>query len=176
MKRAASKLLTYLDEIENIIMVSGISVAVILVLIQVVLRYAFNLSISWIEEAVRYIIVWMSFTGASIGLRNKAHITVDLLLTVLPEKPARIVAIIGALSGSVFSIVLIWYGLALVQHVLAMGQLSSAMLVPMGWVYVILPLSGLLMFIRFVQMIWALWTGDRAGRVDVTEHASGTTV
>ncbi len=176
--RATARLLNILDETENAVMVCGISAAVILVLVQVILRYVFNLSISWIEEAVRYIVVWMSFVGASMGLRNKAHIAVDLLLTVLPKKPARAVAITGALCGSIFSIVLIWYGLALVQHALAMEQLSSAMLAPMGWVYVILPVSGLFLLIRFVQMMWALITGARpgSGRIDAVEHASGTTV
>lgn len=173
--RVAARLLKILDEIENYIMVSGISVAVILVLVQVILRYVFNLSISWIEEAVRYIIVWMSFVGASMGLRNKSHIAVDLLLTLLPEKPARLVAIIGALLGCMFSIALIWYGLALVQHALAMEQLSSAMLVPMGWVYLVLPVSGLFLLIRFVQMIGAIATGARPGRIDAVEHASETT-
>ncbi|MCE7027142.1 TRAP transporter small permease [Jiella avicenniae] len=165
------RFLKVLDRTEDAAMVAGLALATVLVVIQVVLRYVFNSSIFWAEELVRYTIVWTAFIGAGMGLRNGKHISVDLLQTFLPERPARLVALAGVVIGCLFSVLLFWYGLALVRHALAMGQLSSAMRIPMGWVYLILPIAGVLQFVRFSQIGWELHTGRRTARIDIDHLA-----
>ncbi|MEF2552672.1 TRAP transporter small permease subunit [Aurantimonas sp. A2-1-M11] len=79
------RLLNSLDSFEDWTMVCGVAVATILVVTQVVLRYVFNMSIYWAEEAVRYIVVWMAMVGASMGVRKGKHVSIDLLSILAPS-------------------------------------------------------------------------------------------
>lgn len=164
-------LLRGLDRTEDAVMVAGVAAATILVVTQVVLRYVFNMSIHWAEEAVRFIIVWVALIGAGMGVREGKHISVDLLQAFLPERFARLLAFLGVAIGCAFALILFWTGWTLVQHALNTGQVSSAMRLPIGWVYMILPISAVFIFIRFVQLGHALWTGQQSARIDIDRLA-----
>ncbi len=58
---------------------------VVLVFGNVVLRYVFNSGISVSEELSRWMFVWLVFLGATIGLRDHAHLGVDTLVKILPR-------------------------------------------------------------------------------------------
>src|SRR5574342_985894 len=65
--------------------VNGAAVAlfcamVVVTTLGVFFRYVLNNALPWAEEADRYLFIWLSFVGASITMRHKAHIAVDLLL------------------------------------------------------------------------------------------------
>ena len=56
------------------------SAMVVVTTLGVFFRYVLNNALPWAEEADRYLFIWLSFVGASITMRHKAHIAVDLLL------------------------------------------------------------------------------------------------
>lgn len=59
---------------------------VILVFSNVVLRYVFNSGIATSEELSRWLLVWLTFLGAIVALRQHAHLGVDTLVRALPPK------------------------------------------------------------------------------------------
>jgi TRAP-type transport system small permease protein len=59
---------------------------VVLVFSNVVLRYVFNSGIATSEELSRWLLVWLTFLGAIVALRNHAHLGVDTLVRVLPPR------------------------------------------------------------------------------------------
>jgi TRAP-type C4-dicarboxylate transport system permease small subunit len=61
-----------------------LAVMVVLVFGNVVLRYAFNSGIATSEELSRWLLVWLTFLGAIVALREHAHLGVDALVRVLP--------------------------------------------------------------------------------------------
>ena len=61
-----------------------LAVMVVLVFGNVVLRYAFNSGIATSEELSRWLLVWLTFLGAIVALRQHAHLGVDMLVRVLP--------------------------------------------------------------------------------------------
>ncbi len=61
-------------------------VMVILVFSNVVLRYVFNSGIATSEELSRWLLVWLTFLGAIVALRQHAHLGVDTLVRALPPK------------------------------------------------------------------------------------------
>lgn len=58
---------------------------VILVFGNVVLRYGFNTGITVSEEVSRWLFVWLTFLGAIVALRERAHLGMDTLVRALPE-------------------------------------------------------------------------------------------
>ncbi|MGY3149311.1 TRAP-type C4-dicarboxylate transport system permease small subunit [Bradyrhizobium sp. USDA 3397] len=59
---------------------------VVLVFSNVVLRYVFNSGIAVSEELSRWLLVWLTFLGAIVALRQHAHLGVDMLVRALPPR------------------------------------------------------------------------------------------
>ena len=59
---------------------------VVLVFTNVVLRYLFNSGIATSEELSRWLLVWLTFLGAIVALRQHAHLGVDTLVRALPPR------------------------------------------------------------------------------------------
>jgi C4-dicarboxylate transporter, DctQ subunit len=137
---------------ENWTMIIGMSIASFLITLQVVLRYLFNYSISWGEELTRYAIVWMSFVGAGMGIRRGAHICVDLLIVFLPERWKRALTSLMAIVGAGFGMAIFVTGCKLVYSGIERGQVSPAMEVPIFIVYLAVPLGGLIMMFRWMEL------------------------
>lgn len=116
---------------------------------QVVARYAFSSSLSWSEEAGRYIFVWMTFLGAAMAVRNRQHVSLDIILNILPDSLQRFLLLISYLSMMIFTAVLIYGGFQFVAR--GSRQASSALEIPMHYVYIVLPVGGVLIFAYLIK-------------------------
>jgi C4-dicarboxylate transporter, DctQ subunit len=143
----------YLNHFEEYVGVISLLFTSLIVFVQVVLRYVFNYSLSWSEEAARYLIVWFVFIGSSIAVREKAHATMDALVTYLPEKGKRIFSILANTISILFCVVLIWSGIQIVSGVVEFGTVTPAIGLPMYLPYLAIPVGAALMLIRFLQLI-----------------------
>jgi TRAP-type C4-dicarboxylate transport system permease small subunit len=72
------------------IIVMCLALMVVLVFGNVVLRYAFNSGITMSEELSRWLMVWLTFLGAVVALREHAHLGVDTLIRALPPLGKRL--------------------------------------------------------------------------------------
>ena len=68
------KFINFLNKLEEVVLVSMFCVMVLIIFIQVIMRYAFNSSLSWSEELGKFVFVWISWVGISIGARKNEHI------------------------------------------------------------------------------------------------------
>jgi TRAP-type C4-dicarboxylate transport system permease small subunit len=72
------------------IIVLCLALMVVLVFGNVVLRYAFHSGIAQSEELSRWLMVWLTFLGAVVALREHAHLGVDTLVRALPPLGKRL--------------------------------------------------------------------------------------
>lgn len=119
-----------------------------LVIANVISRYVFLHSFTWVEEASRYLMIWTAFLGAGLALRVGGHIAVDTLPAALPPKGARwlrslLVAIVGLTLA-----VLAWLG---VEYALFGWEQETPVL---GWsfgmVYLAIPIGAALMLVHLL--------------------------
>jgi len=116
------------------------------VLWQVLSRYLLKTPSTFTEELARFTFIWLALLGAAQCYAHKAHLAIDLLLTHLKPSAQRLLShIIESLNIAFASVVMIWGGLNLVVNTYSSGQLSPVLGIPMGLIYVCVPLSGLLM-------------------------------
>ena len=128
------------------ILVTLMIVMVVTVSWQVVTRYLLNSPSSYTEELATYLLIWISLLGAAYALRVRAHLGIDVLVRRLRKDRQRTMRHAAYLVVIVFSLVaLVFGGSWLVYVTLDLNQLSAAFQVPIGYVYLVLPLSGLLM-------------------------------
>jgi len=135
----------FLDNTLKFLMVTLMAMMVIAVTWQVVSRYALGDPSAWTEEVARMLLIWVGLLGGVYAYREKAHLGLDLLhQKVGPVGKKRLDAITDICCGIFALAVLVVGGGALVQLTWELGQTTAALGIPMAWVYIVLPLSGLL--------------------------------
>ncbi len=113
---------------------------------QVATRYLLNSPSSYTEELATYLLIWISLLGAAYALRMRAHLGLDVLVTRLSRDRQHSIRMFAHGIIIVFSsVALVFGGGWLVYVTLDLNQLSAAFQLPVGYVYLALPLSGLLM-------------------------------
>jgi TRAP-type C4-dicarboxylate transport system permease small subunit len=134
-----------------VLWICGVLMLVMAVLIfsQVLARYLFHHSLSWTEELGRYIFVWMTFLGLAGAYPKGSHVALDLLLRALHGKMKRGLILVNGILMTILAIVIIYSGCNLIS--IGIGQQSSALLLPMNLVYLVIPVSGVLLLYFVVR-------------------------
>jgi TRAP-type C4-dicarboxylate transport system permease small subunit len=85
-----AKIIDLYCRILKFIIAACLAAMVVLVFGNVFLRYVFNSGITVSEELSRWLMVWLTFLGAIVALRERAHLGVDTLVRALPATGKRI--------------------------------------------------------------------------------------
>ena len=128
--------------VEFLLSALGISMAVI-VAAEVFCRYLLNHSLFWSEELARYILVWLTFLGATAAYWRKAHPGIDLLSSLMGPRLRRVNAIIVHLVSLCLFLVMIYHGAVFSSFVRL--QITPALSLPKWIIFAIIPISGLLL-------------------------------
>ena len=135
----------------------SLAVMVIVIFMQVVMRYIFNNSLSWSEEFARYLFVWFSWMGVSAGLKDGEHLKVELLSMSLLKrgliKSNEIVAIIVSLIWLATTLIVTYYGFEVVAAQMDMNVLTPAMRLPVWIAYLSIPACSGVVGIRLIAKI-----------------------
>ncbi|WP_286923165.1 MULTISPECIES: TRAP transporter small permease [Lysinibacillus] len=130
----------------------------------VVSRYVFNSSIVWAEELSRYLFVWFVFISASYAVITKAHIRVEALNMIIPKKIRPYVNLIGSFIWMLFSLYISYLGFQYAFNLYKQSATSAALNLPMGVVYLGIPIGYFLMAIRiFVVEILDVFVKRKEG-------------
>lgn len=134
-----------LNRVIEFLLVLVFTLLVLDVLWQVFGRYVLGQSFSFTEEFARFALIWLTILGAAYLNGQRAHLAMDYWLNKLsPERKAQRLKLIELLMAVFALVVMVVGGGNLVYTTLSLGQVSAAMNVPLGFVYAIVPISGLL--------------------------------
>lgn len=139
-------------EFEYYVITISMSLLILMGVLQILFRFVINFSLSWTEELSRYMFILMVYTGASLAIKRRRHVRVELVDIYLKGRIKKIIFIFN-------DVVMIWL-LALVGHAglkiaittYDMGQLSPALGLPMYLVYGIIPFTFFIAVIRAIQV------------------------
>ena len=158
MNRARQPVLKALDRLLKYLLIFLVGLFTVSVFLQVLIRFVFKYPLPWTEEVSRIAFVYTIFIGATIAVRQKAHLNVDFLLVVLPPKVSHVVKMVGTALVAVFLIFVTWQGIVFAR---ATGvQVTPVMQVPFRYLYVIIPICGSLMLLYLILTAVDEW---RAG-------------
>lgn len=115
------------------------------VLWQVFTRFVLRDPSSYTEELARFLLIWVGLLGAAYVAGQRRHLAVDLLPGALTGTRRRALDRLIQALAFVFALALVVGGSRLVWVTLVLGQSSAALGVPLGYVYSVVPLCGLLM-------------------------------
>lgn len=134
-----------IDTILEYLLIGLMAVMVVNVVWQVTSRYLLGDSSSFTEELARFLLIWLGLLGAGYATGKRMHLAIDLLPATLTGKKAwNLNAVINSLVGLFGLGVMFIGGIYLVSMTFALQQTSAALSLPLGYVYLVMPLSGLL--------------------------------
>jgi len=159
------KILGFLDKIlsffEDWTLFISVMVALLALFFNVVLRYGFNYSLAWSEEVVREVIMYTTFIGCSVAVKNRSMIKIDALYQLVPG--ARFpLSIFSNLVILAFSVMMIYYGTVMAILQVDTNQKTVILQIPIVYLYAFLPLTGGLMFLRTLHVIYDDVVKERA--------------
>ena len=140
------KLKTAVDRALAWILIALSALIVVDVLWQVFSRYILNDPSSFTEELARFLLIWVGLLGAAYASSKQMHLAVDVLPTWLEGRQRLLLEASIQVAVILFVLpVMVYGGGRLVWVTLFLGQTAAALQMPLGYVYVVIPLSGLLM-------------------------------
>ena len=137
---------------EKWLLIISLVAMVLITFMQVVLRW-FDAATVWAEELSRYIMLYQVWIGASYAVREDAHIRITALIGKLTGNKRRVSETVVLALWLIFALWLTVEGVMLVKEIAVMGQVSSAMRIPMPIPYASVPIGGALMSVRLVQKL-----------------------
>lgn len=123
-----------------------------ILILQVFFRYALDSSLSWSEELSRYMMIWTAMLGAVAVLDEGDFVSFRWIINLMGPLMQRVLRVLMIICSLFFLIILTYFGTKLALY--NMNQMSPALNVPIGWVYVALPVGSFLIALRMVAQIF----------------------
>jgi TRAP-type transport system small permease protein len=114
------------------------------------LRYLTDRSLLWVEEASRYTMIWLTFIGSGLVLRYGGHIGIETLHERFPRHAPLLRALVAALLLGFF-VFMVWIGLRYAS--LTWGQTTAVLEIPIGAVYLAMPVGFALLATHLLLML-----------------------
>lgn len=119
--------------------------SVLNVLWQVFTRFVIQNPSSYTEEMARFLLIWVGLLAAAYGVGTRSHLAIDLLPMKLEGRRRQWLEIWIQVSVFVFALfIMVVGGFRLVTTMLYLEQTSAALGLKLGYVYLVLPISGIL--------------------------------
>jgi TRAP-type C4-dicarboxylate transport system permease small subunit len=120
-----------------------------IIILEVVCRGVLHVPVSFTDELSRSIYIIMVFLGASAALRDRAHVTVDIVTNIVPEKAKRILRIVSAIFMIPFIVAMTFGAFEDVMRYWA-SVISTVGWLKVGYLYLGVAVSGILMIFYII--------------------------
>ena len=162
------KIIHAYDRLEDFVLVTMFGGMVAVIFYQVIMRYVFNNSSVWSEELGRFLFVWITWIGISIGARRLEHIKVMMLVDKMPFKASRAVNIFAEFVVIAVCAITAYYSYSLM---LSQNHVSfAAIKISMTWGYLAVFLGCVIMCLRCLLIAYDNLRELREGPKQIEEE------
>lgn len=154
-------MLSKLDQsFEEVLCAIFLSVVVGSVLLQVVMRFVFSSAAVWAEETAVYGMIFAVYLGATMAVRERAHIRITLLVSRLPRKLQVVSVVLADSIWFAFVIFMIVQTTAYTQLLFRVTYQTPGLGIEQRWIQMFIPMLFALMLFRILQVYWR-WRNDK---------------
>lgn len=134
-----------------------LTASVVIVLAEIVNRNLLESSIIGADEIAAFAVIWSVFFTAALAVKKNIHVRIDIALTLLPARAARLLDAAGTALAAVFAAYLTFSGWALVAESRMLGEMTMTSLRMPLWIpQLIMPVGGALLTVRLIQRLVAI--------------------
>jgi len=149
------KLQHRLNRVLEVFLVFLMTVLVLDVLWQVFSRYLLSSPSSFTDELAGFLLIWVGLLGAAYVAGRKEHLAIDILIQRSPPaRQRRLLYLIHSLIFLFALSVMVTGGLYLMYTRFVLQVKSAALQLPLGYVYIVLPISGsIIMYYEVIHIL-----------------------
>ncbi|MBY0541511.1 MAG: TRAP transporter small permease [Campylobacterales bacterium] len=140
--------------------VFGLSVGVLLAFMNVILRYVFDMSLTWAAELTNYLFIWSALFGAAYGFKQGAHISVSLFIEKFPPQITKFFLVFANSISIAYLGLMSYLGYNLIFLLKDFGEDSVDLGIPMWIPHLVLPIAFGLAAYRCAEKLVALYKTD----------------
>lgn len=118
------------------------------VFLNVIFRYFLDAALAWYEELSRFLLIWIVFLGAVIAFIKSDHLSLDVVLFYMKPRAKRIIVLLADALVIYALIVMAQGAYEMAMDSLASGWIASTVPIPYGYVYMVGPISAVLMLFQ----------------------------
>lgn len=136
------------------------------------LRYLTGHSLPWADEAARYLMIWMTFSGAGLVLRTGGHVAITNLQDALPQMGQKILRALLVLGLLIFFGFMVWVGMQYAQRM--QYQVTPALRLPFKYIYAAMPVGFGLMILHLLLIAHPFITAGAYKHLEDNEAADAS--
>ncbi|MBU2647025.1 TRAP transporter small permease [bacterium] len=140
------------------------TMVVLTVFLEVFRRFFLSYSSIWSEEIARYAFIYIAWIGASAAIRERAHIRIDVLLPLLPNKARTLLYIFGDIMTLILAVIALYWSMEPVLNSIHFGSVTHGLRISQAWFLAAVPLGFSMMVIRLIQSMKRDFSDLIAGR------------
>ncbi len=148
--RALKRFFKLFNTVAETILLLSLGGLFIIVLIQIGGRII-GMPAPWTEEGTRYLFLWMMFTALAYGFRYIESARVSVFIDRLPRAIKIVTATLYVIATIGFFAFMTYYGVKLTEQQVKMHEIGAAITIPMWFIGISLPFSGLLGIVSTIQ-------------------------
>ena len=152
MRETYSRILDAVDRLARWVIVAASAAMIAIVTLQVILRYAFNSSIDWSDEISRLLFVWSMFLAIPLGIREGAHVGIELLTAHIPAAARALLTKGCALVTAAMMAVVFWQ--AVKVSMLTWDEMMQSLNLSTNWFMVPTAVASAHSFLHLIQLLW----------------------
>ncbi|MGI6684063.1 MAG: TRAP transporter small permease [Bacillota bacterium] len=142
------------NKLEEYFLIVTMAAMVLIIFLQIIMRYVFNNSLTWSEEITRYIFLWQIWVGVSYAVKSSKHIRVEIIKDFLTPRGKFIIDILATLIWLTFGVFLFYRAGIVTSKVYVSGQLAPATQISMWIPYASVFVGSGLMIFRLLQKMY----------------------
>lgn len=158
-KQGMKKLRSSLDRVLEAAMAALFGLMVVLGTYQILTRYLFNRPSTVSEELLTYLFGWLSLLASAYMFGKRGHMRMGFLADRAGDRGKRTLETISQVLALGFAAVIMVYGGVKITS-LTMSQRTASLGIPMGYVYSIVPVAGLLIFVYSAMNLAEMRDGE----------------
>lgn len=138
-------------------------VSLVVLVLNVILRYIFHASLSWPAEFSTYLMILLVYLGSSAGIKHDSELKVDFIVDIFPRS-GKFFALWLNIIRLGACVIFFWAGMSVVQMEYAFSNVSPTLRLPLWILFGILPFAAVLFAIRTLLSFREIFAGRSSGK------------
>lgn len=152
----------FVDVVEFVLVCLMVALCTV-IFVGVYTRYVMGEAVPWSDEVARYLFIWLSFLGAAVAVRRRAHYVVPLIVDRFGKRAKFATGLLCWVIVMGFSVFLTIQGIKVMEGVSV--QVSPALELTLSWVFLAVPVNGVLSFLYASVHLWqAIQAEEKRGK------------
>lgn len=151
--KSKNKLIHLLSNLDWAVTCIAMAVLIFVTFLGVIMRYFFNSPLVWTEEVQLWCFVWVVFLGGGATFRLGEHVSIDILVDLLPKALQKIVKVVEYVVVIAVLIYYTKYSTVLAQQMVRTERLTNILGIPYGLIYGAFPVGCIIMIISYTVTV-----------------------